>query len=834
MLLGTVLLLFQAAFPFFGAEARSKVIMLVVDALPVADFVSDELVHLRQVAAQGAIGLMSTRAAGPHTSAAAHVTIGAGARARAGSLSNLTRDAREKFRGVPVADLFQATTGAAPNDASVLFLGMAQLRALAASEPGTVTPGALGQALADAGVSAALIGNADEHDERRHAALIAMDAHGRVPYGTVGLGTLVDDPLWPFQRRTDYEAIWNEFVRIYDGADFIVIELGDLARLDAYANWLTPARLQELRAESLQRIDEFIGRLNDWPPAAGQQLLVLSPSPPADALRRGFLLAPVMWATLGAASVEAASAGAGTGPTPPPSSVHLVTSNTTRRAGIVTNIDIAPTVLHALGVESTHFAGTVLQSVPPAAVKQDVPPGTSPAADAWVAVKRLYDRTTLTNSLRAPVVRSFIGFSIAIFVAWIAWMTYAAVRGGVGGPELWAPWWRWVLLLLMAAPLAIFLLPLIQPQDATSALTALAVGAAGLTTLAHVFRRNDGTDAFVALALTTTAALVADVLLGSPLIKHSILGYDPIVAARFYGIGNEYMGVLIGTALIGTTGLLDGWGRRPRLGRTPMLILTTIVYAVIVVVLAAPSLGANVGGTIAAVIGFGTAIMLLSERRLTWKEVVGLLAAVIGVLTIAAVVDLTFNRARPSHLGRTLLAFLDEGWEPIAAIIARKLAMNLRLLQWTIWAQVFVVSLAISTVVLYRPGPAVQQADERHPHLLKGIRGAVIAALAALVANDSGVVAAATLMIPVTATLMYVLLLQRAEAATAPETTESPRRPQRDSRRLWGAGISIGSNRSRPTAENEPSLSELSATFWGVGAPERAENGDSERSCPQN
>src|SRR5690606_7031724 len=83
-------------------------------------------------------------------------------------------------------------------------------------------------------------------------------------------------------------------------------------------------------------------------------------------------------------------------------------------------------------------------------------------------------------------------------------------------------------------------------------------------------------------------------------------------------------------------------------------------------------------------------------------------------------------------------------------------------LRWTIWAQVFVVSLAISTVALYRPGPAVREADRQHPFLLKGIRGALVGALAALVANDSGVVAAATLMIPVTATLMYLMLVQRA------------------------------------------------------------------------
>ena len=91
--------------------------------------------------------------------------------------------------------------------------------------------------------------------------------------------------------------------------------------------------------------------------------------------------------------------------------------------------------------------------------------------------------------------------------------------------------------------------------------------------------------------------------------------------------------------------------------------------------------------------------------------------------------------------------------------------MNVALLRWTIWAQVFVVSLAITAVALYRPGLAVRRADEAHPHLLNGIRGAAAGALAALAANDSGVVAAATLMIPVTAALMYILLLRRQAAA---------------------------------------------------------------------
>src|SRR5690606_39374211 len=78
MLLGAMGLLLKAAFPFLGAEARTspvqaaandsarhdEVIMLVVDALSVDDFTVHRWTHLRAVASHGAIGLMSTRAAG--------------------------------------------------------------------------------------------------------------------------------------------------------------------------------------------------------------------------------------------------------------------------------------------------------------------------------------------------------------------------------------------------------------------------------------------------------------------------------------------------------------------------------------------------------------------------------------------------------------------------------------------------------------------------------------------------------------------------------------------------------------------------------------------------
>jgi len=375
-------------------------------------------------------------------------------------------------------------------------------------------------------------------------------------------------------------------------------------------------------------------------------------------------------------------------------------------------------------------------------------------------------------------VRAFIGLAIAVFVAWAAWLALASLTK-TAGPESRLGFWRWALLLLLAAPLSILLLPLLMPGiqslaaplaaaspeavagapsdplETPAAVVLLLLGIAlVLAALASKAGRPGSADPFTVLSLATVAALVVDVVVGAPLIKSSILGYDPITGARFYGIGNEYMGVLIGTALVGTTGLVD---RFPRRG---LRWLALLVYGLVAVVLAHPRLGVNVGGTVAAVSGFAVTGLLLWRRRLSWRTGLCAIAAVVLVLAGAAILDL-LAQAQPSHLGQAARLVVGGDWNALWNIAVRKLQMNVRLLRWTIWAQVLVVSLAITAVALYRPGHLLRRLEQIHPHLVRGVRGAVVASLVALVANDSGVVAAATAMIPATATLLYLVLLDR-------------------------------------------------------------------------
>ncbi len=76
-------------------------------------------------------------------------------------------------------------------------------------------------------------------------------------------------------------------------------------------------------------------------------------------------------------------------------------------------------------------------------------------------------------------------------------------------------------------------------------------------------------------------------------------------------------------------------------------------------------------------------------------------------------------------------------------------------MRYTIWTRVLVISLAVSLALLARPVAQVRALFDTKTHLLAATKGALIAALVALLANDSGVVAAATAMIPITTLLLY-------------------------------------------------------------------------------
>src|SRR5690606_2042010 len=274
---------------------------------------------------------------------------------------------------------------------------------------------------------------------------------------------------------------------------------------------------------------------------------------------------------------------------------------------------------------------------------------------------------------------------------------------------------------------------------------------------------------------------------------------DPLGGARYYGVGNGYMGILLGGGLV-VAGAFWEW-RPTVLARLAGLA----VLAGLVVVLGSPRWGANVGGTIASLFGAAYLLLRLGRRPPRWSHLLLLATGTLAAVGLVGLVEaLLVEAGSRSHLGQLVARILQEGWRPLGEVALRKAATNLKLVQYTIWSRVLIATLIAFVILLYRPVGLFRQLTAQKPYLGRGIEAALVGALVALVANDSGVLAAATAMIPTMTTLLMALRSVRTSAGARRGDLAACRIQEGEGRRLTCRRTSKSPKR-RACAPSEPS-----------------------------
>lgn len=706
----------------------SRVLILGLPGLAWEDVGTGRMPALDALAGRGAVGAMSVRTLSDRPSRAeGYATLGAGSRVAV----------------PPGAGAAVALGG----QGAIEVGGAAGLRSGAGSRLAT-RPGDLGHALAAAGRRTAVVGNADTasglsdldgvEPVSRPAALALMDRAGLVDLGTVeAADLLVADPVEPFGRRSDPARVAEAALGALGRADVVLVDPGDLDRAAALtALGAPPEFVAAARDRALVAGDRLLAQLAGAAPA-GTMVMVLSVVPPAQEWR----LAPVI------------AAGPGVGP-------GELFSQSTRRKGLVTLTDVAPTILEALGVP-----------VPPAmaghpfrwALSKDGPTAAPRARPGRLAQ---LDRDGAGRE------RSATGLALALGVLQV--VTYvgvaAAATAGRGPRRPPSPHraLNLAVLSVAAAPLASYLLRALAVSPSTPAgALALAGLDAGAAVLAWRLGRP-GRHPLGPMALvlgTTTAILLWDVSTGSRLQFAGLLGYSPQTAGRFYGLGNTSFAVLATSCLL-AAGLHIHHAPRPR----EAWQATACLLALVVVVDGAPSLGADVGGLLALPPVFLLALMVWrrdGSRRdsPTWRRAWWAVGAGGVALAAATAWDLSRPVELRTHLGRLAGAVGREGPGELWAAAARKVAASLDVLGAipVLWVAPLAVGALTVWLVRRRGGTGVLLA--RTP-----VRTGVLAALAATVAgalvNDSGAVVMAFGLVEV-GPVVAAAALSRASAVRA-------------------------------------------------------------------
>ncbi len=688
-------------------EEAKKALVVIVDRVGLEDM--ENLPSFRSIMETGSVGLMNGRTSGTTTPSKAYVTIGAGVRAE-GTPSALD--------GVEIAGetgkVFYRRTGIKPAEGAVVNPDIARLVSQNDTGEYGAVPGNIGYYLHENGFRTAVLGNGDCDENRiRWAVAIAMDRNGVVDYGRVGRGMLVEDDEFPTGYRTDFDGMLSYIEHIQDKADLIVVETGDTIRVEESKGILSEEMYGLHRKKALTRIDGFLGNIKKKVDDNNWLLIILTPYPSYERLSAGDRLTPVIMYGDGIPG-------------------GLLFSGTTRRQGIIGNVDIAATIVDYFGIREADVTGRPVKGIP--------------AGNNIETIKDINRVTVNTSNFRYPVLSRYAIFVIMVVLMGLVTILYPGLLGGrLAALE------KFLLIAIMIFPLVLLILPLLNLPTLALTLLAIIFIDLGLTFLICSLFRGTPQKIFVASALTTLG-LVLDIAIGGHLIRVSLLGYDPIIGARYYGIGNEYMGVVIGSTMVMAASFLEK--------RRINLWFVALLLALVLVVVGYPALGANVGGAITSFVAFSFFLMRLREIRIGLKHMILILAGLVTVVLCFAVQDMVFLKSH-SHLAAAVRDAADRGPLYLLTIINRKVSMNIKLLRYTIWTKVLLTVIFVTAVLFYRPVGIFKRIFKKYPYSVRAWSSIVVAAAAGMLVNDSGVVTSATGSIFFIASLLYMLIEER-------------------------------------------------------------------------
>lgn len=728
-----------------GERAR-RVLVLSIPYVSWADVGRVETPNLDRFTARAALGALSTRVDRRFTPLAdGYATLGAGTRTVGvpeADGDGLMVD--ERFGLVSAGDAFTQRTGRKASG-DIVQTGIVAIRDANARLHYDTEVGALAAALERAGIDRAVIGNADGRApdaasattdvtpgpaRQRQAVLGLMDPSGEVASGAVAPNLLEAATAAPFGVRLDHDAVEAAFTTRWRDRTVALVEASDLVRAARYEPYVSSGVRERQRDAALRSADRLLGRLLDHVDLDRDVVIVAGPAHAPDRVT----LTPL------------AIRGPGFEP-------GLLRSPTTRRAGFVQVQDLAPTILHALGVETP----SAMEGRPATVV------GAGGDAASRLARLRDADAAAQFRDARIGEVYAVLAAGTAIVVGagmlalwWAPFGRRARARRGVAFLALW-------LLELLAAAFLVRLVPLHEWGVGAFYAAWLAVGALVAAGCAALGRRRP-LDGLVTGLLVIVVVLALDALRGAPLVLNSVLGYSPTVAGRFAGFGNPAYAAFSAAALLAAVLLAH------RVGGARGLAVAAALLGVALVVDVAPMWGSDVGGILSMVPAYAVTIVALSGRRVRVRTLGLAVGAVAGVLVVAAVVDFARPARDRTHLGRMIERVRDNGLGEGWSIVERKLAANLGSIGTSILGVVLLVAVVAFVALWVRDPERVRAVLTTVPEWRAGCLGFAVLAVLGFALNDSGMTVPGIMLVVFVAAWVHLLVIGVDLMPTRPRT----------------------------------------------------------------
>jgi hypothetical protein len=378
---------------------------------------------------------------------------------------------------------------------------------------------------------------------------------------------------------------------------------------------------------------------------------------------------------------------------------RALTSDSTRRAGVVADVDPAATVAQWLGLP--YDAGAPIERT-----------GEPAPLD-------LYERYLQQRRLAVPAAAASWGVMLVVGLAAVVSLALrrrlpSSVLRGVEALTAALPWLAIGLLVVGHLP----------SLTATNVIAFLLVFVCAGVVFTRWLAARHGI--FVALAATggvILAILAVEAAFGWPAAVTPLAGGGQLDGGRFFGMPNIEIGIVLGSALF--------VAHRIRVGTGSLLLAACALVA------GSPWTGANFGAGITLFAAAG--LWLAIRRRRRWWVVV-LVAGVTTAIGMAAIaVTHRYLTDRPTHV----TAFL-ENTTSVGGVVDRlvgRLGIGWDQITDTPLAAIPVVGVLVLLFVVLRPPGAIAASFEGHDAWRDAVLVILLASVVAYLANDTGAAA---------------------------------------------------------------------------------------------
>lgn len=690
------------------AKNGGKVIIIDINRTSFENFENIKILR-EKLDKEGYIGLMNIRGDKGYDDRRNYATIGSTGRA------DIRSDISMKFNhsNKESANIYKSATGLEPGKINLENINSMDLYNQTKGEYKSKV-GYLGDSLISGGKKIAVLGNSDHYDEdgkalnNRDFCLSVMDSKGRIYAGNID-NINKSNYDFPYGISTDYKKLEEETNKYYKETDLLFVNLGDTYRLDEYKENLNEKTYKQMKFAIYNKVSDYIEHVFNMV-GPNDTVYIMSSFPSKLDYVNNRRLAPVVRFDMS------------------DKSKGILQSSTTRRDGVLANMDIGVDVLNRFGLKNKEMVGKKLIGK-----KMD---------NNIEFLLKDYKKIVAVSSIRMDIINIYVTF---ISISWI-----------VAAIALWqknklpAKYRNNILFVLkelvkfgLIMPLAFLTAPIFNPTSGVQISILIVAVSLIYYLLARKLFKNDDIMQIGFFSLLMILVITIDSAISTPLMQSNIMSYDPMIGARYYGVGNEYEGVTIGSAILGFAVLVE----RKKIPKW----LTTILLAIILFISAYPGMGANVGGAISECIAYLAFVLLIYDVKIDFKK--SMMILIITALLVVVFAGADIMLGMESHLGNFVEQIRINGPMEVVYVFGRKIAMNVQLAQTTIWVNILLVGLVILAITIFRPNKNLSLIKKNHGTIYNGFLATIVGCLVTLLVNDSGIIAAATdsiyLLIPI-------------------------------------------------------------------------------------